>query len=154
MLRHQKKPQTNGPDMRTDRKSGTMILNDCRPWAFKCSFKHWLSFNRISTQIGENKNLTKLEHLGSKIYKWLLSIHLYMIKKIYSPFYQTYTPVRRQAITWTYAGLLSIGLLGTNFSEIWIWILSFSFKKMHSKLSSVKMSAILSRGRWDNPAFP
>ena len=28
------------------------------------------------------------------------------------------SPVRRQAITWTNAKLLSIGLLGTNFSEI------------------------------------
>ena len=28
------------------------------------------------------------------------------------------SPVRRQAITWTNGGLLSVGLLGTNFSEI------------------------------------
>ena len=56
------------------------------------------------------------------------------------------SPVRCQAITWTHAGLLSIGLLGTNFSEI--RILSFSFKKMHLKLSSAKMAAILSRGRY------
>ena len=39
------------------------------------------------------------------------------------------SPVRRQAITWTNADLLLIGLLGTNFSEISIGILSFSFKK-------------------------
>ena len=44
--------------------------------------------------------------------------------------------------------MLSIGLLGTNFSETQIRILSFSFKKMHLKLSSVKMAAILSKGRW------
>ena len=37
--------------------------------------------------------------------------------------------VRRQAITWTNDGLLSIGLLETNVSEIWIGILSFSFNK-------------------------
>ena len=30
------------------------------------------------------------------------------------------SPVRRQAITWTNAGLLSIRLLGAYFSEIWI----------------------------------
>ena len=53
---------------------------------------------------------------------------------------------RRQAITWTNAGLLSIGLLGTNFSEISIRILSFSFKKIHMKMSSAKMTAILFRG--------
>ena len=55
-------------------------------------------------------------------------------------------PIWHQAITWTNAGLLTIGLLGTNFSEILIRILPFSFKKMH--LSSAKMASILSRGRW------
>ena len=53
-----------------------------------------------------------------------------------------------QTITWTNAGSLLIGLLGTNFSEIRIRILSFSFKKMHSILSSAKMVAILSMRRW------
>ena len=37
------------------------------------------------------------------------------------------------------------GLLGTNFSEIWIGILSFSLKKMHLKLLPSKLAAILSR---------
>ena len=58
------------------------------------------------------------------------------------------SPLRRQAITWTNAALLSIGLLGTNFNEIWIRILSFSFKKMHLKMPSANMVATLSRGRW------
>ena len=43
---------------------------------------------------------------------------------------------------------MSIVLSGTNFSENWIGILSFSFKKMHLKMSSARMVAILSRGRW------
>ena len=38
------------------------------------------------------------------------------------------SPFRRQATTWANAGILSIGHLGTNFSEIWIWILLFSLK--------------------------
>ena len=54
--------------------------------------------------------------------------------------------VWHQAITWTNAGLLLIGLLGINFSEIQIRILSFSFKKMHLKLSSAKMAAIFVGG--------
>ena len=58
------------------------------------------------------------------------------------------SPVRHQAITWTNADLLLIGLLGTSFSEISIGILSFSFKKMHLKMLSAKTAAILSRGRW------
>ena len=61
------------------------------------------------------------------------------------------SPVRRQAITWTNAGFLLIALLRTNFSEIWVRILSFWFRKMHLKFASAKMSAILSRGRWFNP---
>ena len=55
------------------------------------------------------------------------------------------SPVWRQAITWTKADLLSIGLLGTNFSEIGVGILPFSFIKIYLKMSSAKMAAILSR---------
>ena len=63
------------------------------------------------------------------------------------------SPGRRQAIIWTIDGILLIGYLGTNFSEILIAILSFSFKKMHLKMSSAKMAAILSRGRWVKKAI-
>ena len=48
------------------------------------------------------------------------------------------SPDRRQAIIWTNDGLLLIGPLGTNFSEILIEILPFSFKKMRLKMSSGK----------------
>ena len=48
------------------------------------------------------------------------------------------SPDRRQAIIWTNAGLLLIGPLGTNFSEILIEILISSFKKMRLKVSSSK----------------
>ena len=48
------------------------------------------------------------------------------------------SPDRLQAIIWTNAGILLIGPLGTNFSEILIEILTFSFKKMHLKVSSAK----------------
>ena len=44
----------------------------------------------------------------------------------------------RQAITRTNAGILLIGPLGTNFSEILIEIHTFSFKKMHLKILSGK----------------
>ena len=43
------------------------------------------------------------------------------------------SPDRRQAIIWTNAGMLLIGPLETNFSEILIKILTFSFKKMRLK---------------------
>ena len=45
------------------------------------------------------------------------------------------SPGQRQAIIWTNAGILSIGPLETNFSEILIEIYTFSLKKMHLKMS-------------------
>ena len=48
------------------------------------------------------------------------------------------SPGRRQAIIWTNAGILLIGPSGTNFSEILIGIQTFSFKKIHLKMSSAK----------------
>ena len=48
------------------------------------------------------------------------------------------SPGRRQAIIWTNAWILLIGPLGTNFSEILIEILTFSFMKMCLKVSSAK----------------
>ena len=48
------------------------------------------------------------------------------------------SPERRQAIIWNNAGILLIGPLGTNFSEILIKIQTFSLKKIRLKLSSTK----------------
>ena len=41
---------------------------------------------------------------------------------------------QRQAIIWTNAGKLSIGPLGTNYSEMLIKIQAFSLKQMHLKV--------------------
>ena len=48
------------------------------------------------------------------------------------------SPIRRQAITYTNAGLLSMRPLGTGFSEILIKIQNFPLTKMHLKITSVK----------------
>ena len=48
------------------------------------------------------------------------------------------SPGRRQAIIWTNAGILLIRPLGTIFNEMLIEIHTFSFKKMHLKMSSAK----------------
>ena len=48
------------------------------------------------------------------------------------------SPDRRQAIIWINSEILLIGPLGTNFSEILIEILTFSFRKMHLKRLSAK----------------
>ena len=46
------------------------------------------------------------------------------------------SPGRCQAIIWTNAGILIIGPLRTNFSEILFGVQTFSFRKMHLKMSS------------------
>ena len=48
------------------------------------------------------------------------------------------SPGRRQAIILNSAGILLIGPLGTNFSEILTRVQIFSFKKMHLKMASAK----------------
>ena len=48
------------------------------------------------------------------------------------------SPGRRQAIIWSNDGILLIWPLGTNFSGILIEIDSFSFNKIHMKMSSAK----------------
>ena len=48
------------------------------------------------------------------------------------------SPGQRQAIIWNNAGILLIRPLGTNFSEIFIGVQTFSFKKMDMKMSSEK----------------
>ena len=49
------------------------------------------------------------------------------------------SPGRRQAIIWASVGILLIGPLVINFSEILIKINTFSLKKMHLKMSSAKL---------------
>ena len=62
------------------------------------------------------------------------------------------SPVRRQAITWTNAGFLSIGTLGTNLSEIW----NTNIFNHENAFESIvcEMVAILFRGRWVNSLKP
>ena len=48
------------------------------------------------------------------------------------------SPGRRQAIIWTNAGMLLNRPLGTNFNEMLIEILTFSFMKMRLKVLSAK----------------
>ena len=60
------------------------------------------------------------------------------------------SPGRRQAIIWTIAGILLIGPLETNFSEILIRIQTFSFKKNAFENIVCEMVGILSRPRCVN----
>ena len=97
--------------------------------------QHWLS--------GE-------EHLRSHyLYQWWLSLlrHLCVTQLWCLTHWGRVTHIcvskltiigRRQAIIWTNDGISLIGSLGTNFREILVEILTFSFKKMHLKISSAK----------------
>ena len=86
------------------------------------------TFNRMSKaflQVG------KLTH-------WGRVTHICVVKLTIIGSDNGLSPGRRQAIIWTNAGILLIAPLGTNFIEILIGIQTFSFKKMHLKMSSGK----------------
>ena len=70
--------------------------------------------------------------------QWGRVTHICVSKQIIIGSDNDLLPGQRQAIIWTNAGLLLIGPLGTNFREILIEILTFSFKKMCLKVSSAK----------------
>ena len=85
---------------------------------FKCvSFKHNLSIDILSMQVNITFGLTH----------WGRVTHICVNKLTTIVSDNGLSPDRRQAIIWTNAGLLLIGPLGTNFSEILIEILTFSF---------------------------
>ena len=86
-------------------------------------------------------NYMSIRHLGH----WCWVTHICVTKLTSIGSDNGLSPGRRQAIIWTNAGILLIGPLATNFSEILIEIHTFSFMKMHLKMSSGKMATILSR---------
>ena len=65
------------------------------------------------------------------------------------------SPARRQAIIWTNAGILLIGTLGTNFSEIAIKIDKFSFKKIMMTSSNGNIFRVTGhlRGEFTGPRW-
>ena len=72
--------------------------------------------------------------MSSLIYQGQVT-HIYVSKITIIGSDNDMSPGRRQAIIWINAGILLIGPLGTNFSDILIKIYIFSFKKMHLKMS-------------------
>ena len=67
---------------------------------------------------------------------WGRVTHIYVSKTLIIGSDNGLSPGRRQAIIWINAGILLIGLLGTNFTQILIEVYTFSFKKMHLQMSS------------------
>ena len=79
----------------------------------------------------QNSKRTHITH-------WRRVTHICVSKLIIIGSDNGLSPGRHQAIIWTNAGILLIGPLGTNFSEMLIEIHTFSFKKIHLKMSSGK----------------
>ena len=76
--------------------------------------------------------------LSQGLTHWGRGTHIYVSKLTIIGSDNGLSPDRRQAIILTNAGILLIGPLGTNFNEILIEILTFSFKKMSLKVSFAK----------------
>ena len=85
-----------------------------------------------------------LSHVMSCLTHWGRVTHICVGKLTFIGSDNGLSPGRRQAIIWTNAGILLIRPLGTNFSEILIGIQTFSFKKMHLKISSAKWRPFIS----------
>ena len=75
---------------------------------------------------------------GSGLTHWGQVTHICVGKLIIIGSDNGLSPERRQANMWTNARILLIGTLGTTFSEILSKIHTFSFKKIHLKMSSGK----------------
>ena len=103
----------------------------------------WLSFQVPSVQpwIG-NLVAPRYFHVAKPmrpvelLTHWGWMTHICVIKVTIIGSNNGLSPGRCQAFIWTNAEILLIGPLGTNFSEILLEIYTFSFKKMHLKMSS------------------
>ena len=73
---------------------------------------------------------------GKPDLSWRRVTHIYVSKLTTIGSDNGLSPGRLQPIIWTNAGILLMGPLGTNFSEILIEIRTFSSNKMHLKMSS------------------
>ena len=98
----------------------------------------WLWLCRVWHSIKTNlRQLDSIHNTGLR-----LSLGAFCTSQVSSLYAETngapLSPGRCHAIIWTNAGILLIGPLGTNFSEILNEIDTFSFKKMDLKMSSAK----------------
>ena len=99
------------------------------PWRDEMIFRSSYVQNGISYTAKWPLDINSLQPSAAYMRQWIGSA-LVQINGL--------SPIRCQTIILTNAGLLSIGPLGTNFSEILIKIQNFSFTKMHLKITSVK----------------
>ena len=81
---------------------------------------------------------SNLNYDGKLLTHWGRVMHICVSKLTIIGTDNGLSPDRRQALIWANAGILLIEPLGTKFSEIFIKIYTFSFRKMHLKMSSGK----------------
>ena len=97
---------------------------------------HWLAANLESALL--NKLLIVIIDIVWNLTHWGRVTHICVGKLTTIGSDNGLSPGRHRAIIWTNAGIMLIGPLGTNFSEILTGIQQFSFKKMYLKMSSAK----------------
>ena len=95
----------------------------------------YLSFNCVLRSFHPNSNRKCPDHDMGSLTHWGRVMHICIGKLTNIDSGNGLSPERRQAIIWTNAGMLWIRTLETNFSEILSGMHTFSFKKMHLKIS-------------------
>ena len=109
---------------------GIMVDNALFPWYHLSNY--YFPWQMVTTNMYfEDKFISALTHWGQVTHICVGNLTIIGSDKGLSP-------GRCQAITWNNDGILLIGPLGTNFSEMLIEIHTFSFKKIHLKMSSGK----------------
>ena len=103
---------------------------------FKCCFRMHEGYLTIIRWGNINRFISSTPYV--ELTHWGRVTHICVVKLTIIGSDNGLSPGRRQAIIWTNAGILLIGPLGTNFIQILIGIQTFSFKKMHLKMSSAK----------------
>ena len=118
--------------------SAVFIIANCKNLAVGCKCWHL-----IDALHAKRVFIDSLTH-------WVRVTHIYVSKLTIIGSDNSLSPGRRQAIIWTNDGILLIGTLETDFSEILSEINIFSLREIYLKISPAKMPAILSRPQCAN----
>ena len=111
-------------------------------WLIMYDYTVWIVFYDLLA-LSENDEIKMINQQLSNLTHWGWVTHICIGKLTIIGLDNGLSPCQHQAIIWTNAGILLVWPLGTNFSEMLIEIYTFSFKKMHVKLSSVKRSHLV-----------
>ena len=116
----------------------------CVVWILLSSIGSFLIPCNVSASGNYDKIMTIHANVSNTTRPWGRVTHICVGKLTIIGSDNGFSPGRHQAIIWTIAGILLIRPLGTKFNEILIRIQTFSFKKMHLKMSSAKWRPFVS----------